>query len=603
MKQATFIAILLTFLMLLLVLAAAVVFLVMENRDQEQALAVATTEQAALNATREQLLSDLVVRDAALDASSATREAFAELVEQDKQQIAILEEKLSQQSDSISQAEGALQELSIQLFIFSPKDGATVPPGEAIELVIGAIAEGGLESVALSINEEELDRFPAEGSKLFTLRTEWTPPEEREYVIEAAAQSLEGSVAAPVSVMVTAAYANPEAREAALYRQLESDVTSLRLPASGPATGESASPAETADQLHRRLLGRSSGGSDLTIADEILVLRAFDFLPAGAGYDEFLTLLEEEKPIGYMEPGSAAPLFFTSEEREGAFGRWLDIHMLAHTLQEERLGLGQINIENLDSDARLALRALAEGDATFLQHLYVEDDFLSPAEKTALGEDLNSAAADIFSNVPPFLRSDYEFAYTAGLDFVQFLYESDGYDAIDAAWEDLPQSSEQLLHPERYVSGDGPRSVPLGAMAGELGEGWRLVAEDTFGEFYLREFLRQQLASDEVEQAATGWGGDRFAVYWNESEAMLLMLLHLAWDTPEDGDEGAAAITNYLGSRFQAPGQLQPDNALCWQDGDAFCLYRLDGDALLIRAPNLRLASAAAAAQVANSNG
>ena len=144
MKQATFIAILLAFLMFLLVLAAAVVFLVMENREQDQALTVASTERAGLAATREQLVSDLVVRDAALDASAATREAFINLVEQDEEQIAALEERLSQQSASISQAEGALQELAVQLFIFSPKDGAIVPPGEPIELAIGAIAESGV---------------------------------------------------------------------------------------------------------------------------------------------------------------------------------------------------------------------------------------------------------------------------------------------------------------------------------------------------------------------------------------------------------------------------------------------------------------------------
>lgn len=602
MKQATFIAILLTFLMFLLVLAAAVVFLLMENREQDQALTDATNERAGLNATREQLASDLAVRDAALDAASVTREAFAGLVEQNEQQITLLEEQLSQQSTSISQAEGALEELAIQLFIFSPKDGATVPPGEPIELVIGAVAASGLENLALSINENELDRFPAEGSKLFTLRTEWTPLEEGDYVIKAVAQSLDGSTGEPVTVMLTAAYSSPEARDAALRRQLESDVTSLRFPESDLTAEEVFPPAEATALLHQRLLNGYAGGSDLDIADEILVMRAFDFVPSGAAYEEFVSLLEEQEPIGYAEPGSDAPVFFSSEEREGAFGRWLEIHTLAHTLQEERLGLDRSDIEKLDADARLALRALAEGDAAFLQHLYVEDDFLSPAEKTALAEDLNSAAADIFSGTPPFLKNNYEFAYTAGLDFVQTLHAPDGYGAVDAAWQDLPQSSEQILHPERYLS-DAPLSVSLAPMTDELGEGWRLVDENTFGEFYLRELLRQQLAGDEVERAATGWGGDRFAVYWNESEAALLMMLRLAWDTPEDGDEGAAAISDHLGSRFQTTGQLQPDNGLCWQNGDAFCFYRLDGDALLVRAPNLRLASSAAAAQIANANG
>jgi hypothetical protein len=603
MKQATFIAILLTFLMFLLVLTAAVVFLVMENREQDQALAVATTEQAGLTATRDKLVSDLVVRQAALDSAGATREAFADLVDQDRQQIEGLEDRLNQQSASISQAEGALEELAIQLFVFSPKDGADIPPAEPIELVIGAVAEGGLESVAVSINGEDLERFPAEGLKVYTLRTEWTPPAEGDYVIEAVAQSRDGSISEPVTLRVTSAYSSPEAREAALRRQLESDVTSLRFPESTFVAEESVPLPESAGRLHQRLLNAHVGGSDLDIADEILVMRSFDFLASGAGYEDFVTLLAEQDLVGYAEPESAAPIIVTSDDREGAFGRWLEIHTLAHTLQEERLGLGQINVESLGADARLALRALAEGDAVFLQYQYVEDGYLTPAEKTAIGEDLTSAAADVFSGVPPYLKNNYEFAYTAGLDFVHFLYESDGYRAVDEAWEDLPRSSEQVLHPDRYLSGDEPVALALAPLNDALGEGWRLVEEDTFGEFYLREFLQQQLDSDVAEEAATGWGGDRYAVYWNEGEAALLMMLRLAWDTPEDSDEGAAAITSYLGNRFQTAGQLQPDNGLCWQNDDAFCFYRLDGDGLLIRAPNPRAASAAAAAQAANAIG
>jgi hypothetical protein len=603
MKQATFIAILLAFLMFLLVLAAAVVFLVMENREQDQALTVASTEQASLTGTREQLASDLAVRDAALDASGATREAFDNLFEQDRQQIAALEEQLSQQSASISQAEGALQEMAVQLFIFSPKDGANVPPAEPIELIVGAIAESGLESVTLTVNGEELERIPAEGSKHFTLRTEWTPPDEDEYVIGAVAQSGDGSMSVPAVVMVTSAYSSPEAREAALRQQVENDVTALRFPESVPEAGEPAPTTEPLSLLHQRLLTGRAESSNSEIADEILVMRSFDFLSSGAGYEEFITALTEQNLIGYSDPGATSPIIISSNDREGAYGRWLEIHALAHALQEERLALSQTDLEDMESDARVAVRALAEGDATFLQYLYVEDDFLSPAEKTALEEDLNSAAADVFSGMPAFLRNDYEFAYTAGLDFVKFLHDSNGYSAVNAAWEDLPQSSEQVIHPERYLSNDEPISLTLASLEDVLGEDWRLVEEDTFGEFYLREFLRQQLTGDVVEQAATGWGGDRYAVYSNESEATLLMMLRLAWDTPEDADEGAAAITSYLGNRFQAGGQLQPDNGLCWQNDDVFCFYRLDGDSLLVRAPSMRVASMAAAAQEANANG
>jgi hypothetical protein len=72
--------------------------------------------------------------------------------------------------------------------------------------------------------------------------------------------------------------------------------------------------------------------------------------------------------------------------------------------------------------------------------------------------------------------------------------------------------------------------VALAPLADTLGDGWKLVDEDILGEFFLREYLDQQLATTLARRVAEGWGGDRYAVYWNEDESALVMAFRLVWD-------------------------------------------------------------------------
>jgi hypothetical protein len=77
------------------------------------------------------------------------------------------------------------------------------------------------------------------------------------------------------------------------------------------------------------------------------------------------------------------------------------------------------------------------------------------------------------------------------------------------------------------------------------------------------------------------------------------MLLRLAWDTAADGNEFFNAYQEYPGGLFGSKSRKQPDGGLCWVGDDVLCLYRFDGDTIISRAPNLELAAAIAAEQLA----
>ncbi|VAW32876.1 hypothetical protein MNBD_CHLOROFLEXI01-4905, partial [hydrothermal vent metagenome] len=86
------------------------------------------------------------------------------------------------------------------------------------------------------------------------------------------------------------------------------------------------------------------------------------------------------------------------------------------------------------------------------------------------------------------------------------------------------------------------------------------------------------------------WGGDRFAIYTNESAESFLMVLHTVWDTADDSTEFAALYPNYPTRLYGSSGDLQANGGECWQgEADLICLYQSEQETLIVRGPALEL--------------
>lgn len=596
MKQASFVGILLTFLAFLLVLVAGVIFLFNQSRGLDRQLEAQRVSQAELSATRDQLLSDLAVRESARGAAESTRETLAGQIEDSQQQLAAIQDQLSQSEALLEKAQNDLVLRALQGFIFSPRDGAQVTPAVPIDLFIAATADAGVASVVVTVNEDELQTIPAEGQSIFTFRTTWTPPEEGEYAIAVMAHDQNGRASAPAAVTISAAFANEQERNEALLRELQANLIALRYPGQTLSTTEVGESA-LADDLHLSLLHGDNDYSQQDAIDDALILSAFDFSAAGEDLQAYSRLVADPGLIGYYEPGTATFSLVDAETSPGTLGRWLQIHDFVHDLQDEQHELGQIYNAIPGADARAALLAFVEGEANYLQSRYLEGGYFDQGELAEIGAALSSARLDLSQDIPPFLMNRYEFAHSAGSTFVRALDSESDFAALDMAWRNLPQSTEQILHPDRYLRADVPVNVTLEALEEVLGEDWRLVKQDTFGEFHLREYLQSRLTESDAGAAATGWGGGRYAVYFNEADEETIMVLRLAWDESNEADEFETAYSDWLQNRFGAEGLVQADGGVCWLDSEAFCLYRLGDESLIVRAPSLTVAKAVASIQ------
>jgi hypothetical protein len=116
----------------------------------------------------------------------------------------------------------------------------------------------------------------------------------------------------------------------------------------------------------------------------------------------------------------------------------------------------------------------------------------------------------------------------------------------------LPQSSEQILHPEKYFAREAPVKVDLPELDTLLGKGWTRLDYDVNGEWsyfqMLDEFLR---AEKESQKASAGWGGDRFALYENRAAQQVLLAQLTAWDTELDAEEFFAAYVSRTERRYK----------------------------------------------------
>lgn len=239
-------------------------------------------------------------------------------------------------------------------------------------------------------------------------------------------------------------------------------------------------------------------------------------------------------------------------------------HEFIHALQDQHFDLDVLlgKEEDWDWDEYLALTALVEGDATLAETDYVRR-FIELADLPDFDfEEIERLMAGL-EDFPEALQQELAFPYEAGADFVSALFDEGGWVAINDAFGAPPTTTEQILHPEKYLASETGRRVDLPDLTADLGEDWQLEASNTLGEFLLANHLDTQLSRSAAEDAAEGWGGDHWALYSDGATGMLLLLV-VEWDAPEELDEFFATYLDWLdalsGSRWEPLG----DDAALW---------------------------------------
>ena len=221
-------------------------------------------------------------------------------------------------------------------------------------------------------------------------------------------------------------------------------------------------------------------------------------------------------------------------------------HEYTHALQDAAFGSGAASDRvKGQHDRELALLGLEEGDASVAMVLWALAH-LSSAEMAGV----TATPLPDMSGIPAWMVHLLEYPYLSGAAFVSQLYASGGWDAVDAVYADLPASSEQVLHPAKYLAGEAPIVVEPLDLLSVLPAGWTQVSESTMGEEWLATGLEGiNVEAGAASAAAAGWGGDHLTVV-DATDGSWALGWRIDWDTPLDATAFEAA---YLSVNARAP--------------------------------------------------
>jgi hypothetical protein len=272
-------------------------------------------------------------------------------------------------------------------------------------------------------------------------------------------------------------------------------------------------------------------------------------------------------------------------------------HELNHALEDESFGLPR---GDGSDDAALAAIALSEGTATSLMTDY-GNQYIPPLDLLEGATGLDAGTGD----VPAFYVDQLLWAYTGGERFVAELRAlGESWKLVDYALESRPPvSTEQVIHPEKYLRDERPVEVSVNTTALESG-GWRRVDRGSLGELTTAQLLGVGAPEAEAAVGAAGWGGDEYGL-WRRGPAVrdcphpcrsdLVFVLTTAWDTPADVGEFAAAVGAYA---EQGLGAGTAQDGVWRIEGGALALASGDNRSALVFAPDPDLAAEVAAEQV-----
>jgi hypothetical protein len=278
-----------------------------------------------------------------------------------------------------------------------------------------------------------------------------------------------------------------------------------------------------------------------------LAWQTIGVIPEGSSIRDAMLEYGSTQVIGYYDT-LTGELKFIGEEDPSPLDRITLAHELTHAIDDQHFALeriDQLGADCRDEDLEASV-GLVEGNATFFMYQWAQT-FLTLDEQVEVGVEAASQQPPP-ADIPPFIDATQLWPYTAGLGFIQTLDQEGGLEAIDAAFENPPVSTEQVMHPERYPN-DVPVPVDVPDLSGDLGDGWTDLDVQVTGEMWLDQALRLRLGGTESDAAAAGWDGGTYRA-WSDGDRIAIVLA-TAWDSEADAAEFAEAMGDWVAESGQ----------------------------------------------------
>jgi hypothetical protein len=393
-----------------------------------------------------------------------------------------------------------------------------------------------------------------------------------------------------------------DAAQDAQLRPVQQAVAALRgLPAANLSTRYIIQPDQVESVLQNILNG---AGLLSALPDRARVLSALGLIKPAYNLERYMLNTHLDPAGGFYSPWTRE-IFVVANQAAGVQS-WAFALEAARALLDQSFEFASTEaypVCTLSTQQCQAVRALIAGDAALTVQYWLRQS--ASAQDRSEVQSFKTPALSLADDFAPvFVTRDVHFAAEAGTAFAQYLFQRGSWARLDAAQTDPPQSTEQIMHPEKYLADEQPIELAAVPLTTTLGPAWQLIADDVLGEWHTYLLLSAnadeplRVPDEAARSAARGWGGDRLQAYYHAATAETLLAVAWTWDTTADAREFKQALAAHLDRRFDGAARSVPQaNGDCWQtDQQAACLYTRDKNTLWLLAPDQPLIEAITAA-------
>ncbi len=211
------------------------------------------------------------------------------------------------------------------------------------------------------------------------------------------------------------------------------------------------------------------------------------------------------------------------------------VHELVRANYDQHFELDRPNLAMPSDESGVAWDSLVEGTASRIESRFVAA--LPDKDKQSVQAEQQRLAGQLPKDLPDYVLVQYAFPFGSGPRFADALMSNGGAGKVNGAFGAPPVTSEQIIHPEKFLAGEGPKPLADPAADGAV------VRSGSMGQLMISLMLAQVLDPGDAESAADGWGADRYVAWQNGGQTCVR--LAISTDTPDKAAELGAALTDW----------------------------------------------------------
>ena len=214
-------------------------------------------------------------------------------------------------------------------------------------------------------------------------------------------------------------------------------------------------------------------------------------------------------------------------------------HELSHALADQSFNLGRfIHAGSKSDDGSTARLAAMEGQATWIMSEYMAHQSGrslkdSPSLVEMMSQLTNGGGGDfpVFENAPLYMRETLIFPYQRGMLFQNALVQHDGADAFAEVFRRPPVSTQQIMHPDKYLANVQPAQPALPDP--HLPHSYKGLVGGSLGELDEAILLEQFEGKQRSEEIAPHFRGSNFELLENKKAGRVVLLYATEWDSEQ----------------------------------------------------------------------